>query len=277
LGRLDLGATYQDVAGTASVVAHLTPRLNLVANATRGFRAPNLDDLSVLDERAEGTEIPNPGVSPEHSLVFEAGVKYLDARLEGAAFVYHGDLRDLLVRSAGRAGGLSFFDLNQNGIQDQGEPNVLQKQNLGRVDISGIEVDLHYQATPGLRGFGHLTYTVGDDLVSGAPLPRIPPTFGALGARWSRARSHRPWLELVFKFATPQRRLSPLDIADSRVGPNGTDGFGVFDLRGGVSAGARFRATLALENLLDRRYKYHGSGVFRPGFQVVVGAEYRFW
>ena len=36
------------------------------------------------------------------------------------------------------------------------------------------------------------------------------------------------------------------------------------------------RLTLALENLLDRRYRPHGSGVNAPGFNVSLSWDTRF-
>jgi outer membrane receptor protein involved in Fe transport len=277
VGRLDLGSDYTGVTGSAGAAFRVLPRLNLVANLTRGFRPPNLDDLSVFEERSGGTEIPNPDVSPERSLTWETGLKVQTRRLSGSAFYYRSSLTDLLVRTSGQVEGRSFFDLNDNGVQDKNEPNVQQKKNLGEARISGVELNLTWAPLPDLSLFGNFTRTVGDDELEQAPLQRIPPPFGTLGTRWSRrAARYAPWLELVYCFAAAQRRLSPLDAADPRVGPRGTDGFNVFHLRGGFSAGKRFRAFLALENFTDQRYKYHGSGIYRPGLQAVLGAEYRF-
>jgi outer membrane receptor protein involved in Fe transport len=243
---------------------------------TRGFRAPNIDDVSIFDERAEGTEIPNPGLSPERSLTYEVGLKYQDDKWSGSAFYHDGRLTDLLVRAPGTFEGRSFFDRDGDGFQDPSDPNVLQKQNLGQARISGVELDLSYAPGPQWALFGNFTRTVGNDELTDVPLPRIPPAFGIGGVRWASSSRRGAWAEAVYRFATAQRRLSPVDISDSRVGPGGTDGFGACDVRGGVSAGGHFRASLAFENITDRRYKYHGSGVFRPGLQVVLGAEYRY-
>jgi outer membrane receptor protein involved in Fe transport len=273
---LDLDSHFGGTTGVASAIVKPDPRLHLIVNVTRGFRAPNLDDLSIYDERPEGTEVPNPGVDPERSLSFETGLKYQDRRFEASAFYYRNDLQDLLVRAQGSFLGQPFIDVNGNGARDTKEPLALQKQNIGEANLSGIEADLTLAAGGGVVLFANATRTVGDDERLGEPLPRIPPLFGAAGARWRAGTAWRPWAELVYRFARSQHRLSSIDRSDVRVGANGTDGFNVFDLRGGVSLGARLRVTAALENLFDQRYKYHGSGVLRPGFQAVLGAEYRF-
>ncbi|RPJ52807.1 MAG: TonB-dependent receptor, partial [Acidobacteria bacterium] len=119
-------------------------------------------------------------------------------------------------------------------------------------------------------------WTLGNDLTANVPLTRMPPAYGRLGTRWSSQSKLKPWAELEYQFATAQRRVSPSDVTDTRIGAKGTDGFSIINLRAGLSLLERFRTTMALENITDRAYKYHGSGVYRPGFQVVLGAEVRF-
>lgn len=274
VGVLDLKSSDESLTGSVNLVVKATEELNLVANVTRGFRAPNIEDLSVFDERDNGTEVPNPNLGSETIESREVGLKFRNDRFSGSAFYYEADLTDLLVRQPGTLNGLSFFDLNGDGLQDADEPNVLQKQNVGAAAVEGFELSGNYRVKPSVTVHGNYTTTTGDDLTAGVPLRRIPPAFGTLGARWSSRRGYRPWMELVYHFAEAQRRLNPSDISDSRIGPNGTDGFDVLHLRSGVSFGDAFAFTLALENLTDEEYKYHASGVMRPGFQVVIGLQY---
>jgi hemoglobin/transferrin/lactoferrin receptor protein len=276
LGTLTLDSSNSHPTGSLNAIFRATPHLHLVATATSGFRALNLDDLSVFDERPEGTEIPNPEVNPEKIRMYEGGVKYLDDKVSATALAYYSRLSDMLVRSAGIYQGLPYFDKNGNGRQDSGEPNVLQKQNTGQATIKGVELELRYRARPDLQVFGNFTATTGDDDVANQPLARIPPKYGTLGLRWSPSGKVKPWVELVYHFASAQRRLNPTDIADTRIGPGGTDGFNVLNLRTGLTLLDWVRGTFIVENLTDEKYKYHGSGIYRPGRQLVVSLETRF-
>src|SRR6185436_7098041 len=74
VAKLDLASTQQGVTGSVGVLGHLGSRFNLAANLTRGFRPPNIDDLSRYEERKEGTEVPNPALRPERSLTYELGL-----------------------------------------------------------------------------------------------------------------------------------------------------------------------------------------------------------
>lgn len=276
VGTLDLKSSDDSLTGAVNLVVHATESLNLVASATRGFRAPNIEDLSVFDQRSDGTEVPNTDLSPEEITNYEVGAKYSARRFSGSVFYYRSELSELLVRKPGTFNGLPFFDLNGNGVRDANEPNVLQKKNLGEAQVEGFELGWSYRPHPAVKIFGNYTSTRGDDLTADVPLARVPPDFGTFGARWSGRRGYRPWAELVYHFADDQTRLNPSDVTDSRIGPAGTDGFAVFHLRGGLSFANSFDVTLALENLTDEEYKYHGSGVFRPGRQAVVGLGYGF-
>jgi hemoglobin/transferrin/lactoferrin receptor protein len=275
VGTLKLDSSFDDVSSSLSLLFQAAPNLHLIASARRGFRAPNLDDLSVFDERAEGTEVPNVSIGPEHAVAYEIGAKYQSARLSGSVYYHRSSLSDLLVRSAGVFNGLPFFDRNGNGLRDPSEPLVLQKQNIGEATIDGIELDFRIALNSAWLVFANATETTGDDELLNQPLTRIPPRFGTLGLRWSPSSvKRRPWAELVGSFAEAQRRLAPADITDSRIGVGGTDAFATLHLRGGMSLGERLRLTAAAENLTDEEYKLHSSGVFRPGRQLVLGVQF---
>ncbi len=275
-GELTLDSRVSDVTGSVGVIAHATPSLNLIFNTTQGFRAPNIEDLSVFDERPTGTEVPNPDLEAEKIVMYELGLKHSTERSSISAFVYQSNLADLLVRASGTYNGLPYFDNNGNGIRDASEPLVLQKQNHGKARVRGAELDWSFRPRSGWTWFGNVTRTRGDDQLADEPLSRIPPTFGTMGIRWSPAFHRQPWVEGIVTAAAAQRRLNSADKADSRIGIDGTDGFTVVNLRGGLSLGEHLRLSLAWENVLDELYKLHGSGVYRAASQVVVGVEVGF-
>lgn len=55
-----------------------------------------------------------------------------------------------------------------------------------------------------------------------------------------------------------------------------TPGYGTLNLRGGYRLGERSEVTVILENVTDRNYRVHGSGVDGPGFNLQVGYSFRF-
>lgn len=55
-----------------------------------------------------------------------------------------------------------------------------------------------------------------------------------------------------------------------------TKGFAVFHATTGYRFGERWALTLALRNLLDRNYRFHGSGIDEAGRQVFLGLRFSF-
>ncbi len=276
-GDVALGYDTTALTGTLNASFHVTPKVNVVASVTPGFRAPTIDDISIWDERSNGVEVPNTAAKPERIIDYEAGVKYADGRASAAAFGYYSSLTDLLVRTNGTFRGLTWVDLNDNGTQDANE-TVFQKMNVGKAVIYGAGAQARYRVLPSLAAFGNVTWTRGNNEYTSPsqPLDRIPPIYGAIGATWTPKARFSPWAEVAVLFAGAQTRLSPADMADTRIGPDGTDGWQDLSIRAGAAFGRWVRVSAAAENLLDQQYKYHGSGVYRPGRQVVLGAEVRY-
>lgn len=72
-------------------------------------------------------------------------------------------------------------------------------------------------------------------------------------------------LELFSRFARRQDRLSPRDRTDPRIDPRGTAGFAVFDLHWSQPLSDRASVRLRLDNVFDKRYREHGSGLDATG------------
>lgn len=71
-----------------------------------------------------------------------------------------------------------------------------------------------------------------------------------------------------------QDRLDPVrDLTDERIPIGGTPGFATLNARMGKVFGAKKRqnVSLSLENLTDKAYLVHGSGVLGTGFTARFG------
>ena len=139
-------------------------------------------DLRRAQQRHRG---PEPGRRPRAHPDLRAGDEVRGSRAQGSAFYFVTKLDDLMERAPGLFGGLPYFDLNGNGQQDKGEPNVLHRQNIGEATIEGFEMAASVVPHPRLTLWGNFTYTKGDDEVAHVPLARIPPAFGTVAARWN--------------------------------------------------------------------------------------------
>ncbi|HYW78108.1 MAG TPA: hypothetical protein VE890_00970, partial [Thermoguttaceae bacterium] len=81
------------------------------------------------------------------------------------------------------------------------------------------------------------------------------------------------WFEIYEWMAARQDRLSARDQDDPRIPAGGTAGYHTLNLRSGMRVGHNGKLTLGLENILDRRYRIHGSGIDAPGITLTLGYE----
>jgi len=306
VGTVDLDQKIDALVGQAHIWLSPIPEIAFLGGISQAFRAPNFDDLSVFGSSAGGFEVPNPDAEPERSVSTEIGVKWRlpgdDPLLTGGLFGHWTEFRDLLVRVPGSLDGLSFVDTDGDGVQDPGELPVLTKQNVGRARIFGVETELRLRlpkvvSAGGERWtvFGHAFWTYGEDLENDVPLRGIPPAMALLGVRCDLAGG-KYWVEGTGTFARDQERLNPADLTDPRIPPGGTPGYEMYSLR----AGARFTLfrgvtafrdadtpeaaekelnaewTIGVENILDRDYRVHGSGVNGVGTNLVTSLAVRF-
>ena len=84
------------------------------------------------------------------------------------------------------------------------------------------------------------------------------------------------WIESFLRYALRQDRLSERDRLDPRINPQGTPDWATFNFRTGFDMNERLRIILSLENLFDKAYREHGSGLDAPGFNAALTIEKRF-
>jgi outer membrane receptor protein involved in Fe transport len=269
----DVGADFGGPVENSS--ADLTGQVGLVIRPARdwrvalrlaeGFRAPNLYDLTRVGPVPGGVSLPNVEARPERSVSYDISLRRFD---DGSSFdvtVYYTRIRDFIDRAPGTFLGDTLF----NGER------VFQGLNIGTARVWGIEAE-------GFRRVGPVTlrtnlqYTRGEQQLAGdttEAMAKIPPLGGTLGARWMSPTSS-VWLEYLLRWASSQTRLGSRDMRDPRIPEGGTPGYVVHGIRAGTAISGDLTVTAGLENLTDKLYRTHASGVDAPGRSVWVGVSW---
>ena len=81
-------------------------------------------------------------------------------------------------------------------------------------------------------------------------------------------------LEGWVRFASNQDRLSARDVRDVRIDPQGTPGWAVIGARLQKEYAQNWWLSITLDNLLDKRFRVHGSGLDAPGRNLTISARY---
>lgn len=253
-----------DLSGNVGVNFALSDGLRLVANAGRGFRAPNVFDLGTFGDRPGNRfNIPNPDLKPETVFTVDAGVKFDHGAWSGELIAWRSSYEDKITS-------VLTGEVLPNGRL------VTQSRNATELDLSGFEAGLEWRPSESARLFASATGTRGDERLAGDEYPadRIPPLFGKVGASWRWREDVE--LEAYAFYAAEQDRLSPRDLIDPRINPAGTPGWTTINARVGWQPTEALGVTLRLENLGDRRYREHGSGLDEPGRSAIAVVDWRF-
>ncbi|MFC1702547.1 TonB-dependent receptor, partial [Pseudomonadota bacterium] len=261
----DVSLTPAHLTGDLHAIYALKPGLKLVANLGQGFRPPNIFDLATLGPRPGNRfNIANTELDPETVWSYDLGIKAETDSLEFEIFAFYLDYSDKIT---------SVFtgDVTEDGRL------VVRSENLNSVEIYGLETGLNWAIMDDLRLFAVLNYTHGEeqnDKDMNFPADRIPPLNGQVGLEYFFNQNWR--VEPYIMFAGQQNRLSPRDVGDPRINPQGTPGWGTLNLLLDWQVSASLQLGLRLENLADKSYREHASGIDAPGRNVGLWVNYYF-
>jgi len=261
-GSIDL--TPSDLTGDIHAVYALKPTFKLVANFGKGFRPPNIFDLATLGPRPGNRfNVANTQLDPETVWSYDLGFKTETDSLELEVFAFYLDYSDKIT---------SVF----TGEVTEDGRHIVRSENRNNVDIYGLEVGVYWAAMDDLHVFAVANYTRGEeqgDIGPALPADRIPPLNGKLGLEYF----FKDWrIEPYLLFAGHQDRLSPRDVRDPRINPEGTASWGTLNLLLDWQATSSLQLGLRLENLTDKAYREHASGIDAPGRNIGLWVNYNF-
>jgi outer membrane receptor protein involved in Fe transport len=242
-----------DLSGDLGWRYLVTDEWQLVANLGAGFRAPNVFDLGTLGARPGNRfNIPNTSLASESVVQVDAGVRRNGDDWQFEFVVFALDYDDRITS-------VSTGDATPDGR------DVVQSVNAAESRIYGFEAGFDWLLGEHFDILANLRYTRGEQSVGGVdePADRIPPLSGRLSVKYATGGplSAVAWAE----FADAQERLSARDVRDVRIDPNGTPGWAVFGARAEWQSLSGWSFGVGVDNLFDKRYRYHGSGLDAPG------------
>ncbi|MGB9006074.1 MAG: TonB-dependent receptor [Candidatus Aminicenantales bacterium] len=152
------------LTGFLAASFRLAPLLTVFANASTAYRTPGLSELFYTGITGRGMIIAQPGLTPERSLNFDAGVKWVSNRLYTAAYGFVYTIDGLIDRYLVA-------------------PQTYTYGNLDKARLRGLEMENEFYPSADWKIFGTLTVLDGTSVISGLPVNDIPPLRLTLGTR----------------------------------------------------------------------------------------------
>ena len=244
------------LSGDLGWIFDIDDRWQLVANVGAGFRAPNIFDLGTLGNRPGNRfNIPNTNLDVEEALHSDIGVRFRGDMVDFDLVVYSLQYDDRIT-SVGTG------DVTPDGR------DVVQSVNAADARFHGAELGFNVTFSDTLRIESLLNYAWGEQEIETRiePADRVPPLNGRVS--FYLDTSDRLSWSAHIEGATRQDRLAARDIRDVRIDPNGTPGWLIASVGANWRNEQGWRIAATVENLLDKRFRQHGSGIDSAGRNV---------
>jgi outer membrane receptor protein involved in Fe transport len=234
----------EDTVGSPRFAAlyHITDRVTVWGDISWGFRAPTLNELYRQFRVGAILTLANDQLGPERLVGGEAGV-----RLE--------PVRNLTIRS-------TWFDNRVknpvSNVTRRDLVNTLQRQNLGRTRIWGVQNDIEYRLASWRVGAGYVfnqatvrEFAANPDIV-GKFLPQVPEHRGSVHLAYANAR----WITAALGVQYVGRQFD--DDANARAVPGesapGLPGYTVVDFTASRALVRNFDIFVGVQNIFDQEY-----------------------
>ena len=250
--RIDPGRTSGDIGW----IFDATDEWQLVANVGSGFRAPNIADLGTLGNRPGNRfNVPNTELDAETVLHGDAGIRFHGRRLHAEVVLFALEYTDRIV------------SVSTGGTTPDGR-DVVQSVNAASSRLHGVEAGARLDTGERIEIGIVVNYVRGTQTVAGRkePADRVPPLNGRIDVRYFH--DDRLHFDAWLTAAREQDRLSARDVRDPRIDPAGTAGWATLGASATWSHDAGWQVVLGVDNLFDKKYRAHGSGIDAPGRNV---------
>ncbi len=256
--------------GSLGLVYRPVSKLNVTANISSGFRAPNVDDISkVFDSEPGNVIVPNPDLKPEYAYNTDLGLTFSfseNAKVNITGFYTY--LVDAMVRRD--------FTLNgQDSIVYDGEMSKVQALvNAGSAQIYGGSFGFEANITKSLGFKTGLTYMKGKDN-DGYPVRHVSPLFGNAGLTYiAKNLKLEAYLnyngEISYEnLALSERKKTYMYATDSNGNPYSPSWY-TLNFIGYYQINKYFQVNFGIENILDHRYRPYSSGIVSPGRNFII-------
>ena len=258
------------LTGSGGLVVAISEKLQVNANLSTGFRAPNLDDVGKMFDPAPGiVVVPNPDLDPEYAYNADLGIS------KDFAGIFHIDFT-------------AFFTyLNKamvrHDFQFNGEDSIIFKGELCKVQaltnasyakVAGTHINILVNITDYLKLKSKLTLTRGTEK-GNIPLRHSAPLFGSTHITL-KIKSLSADIYSAYNGSKKYDDMPPSEIDKSYLyakddnGNPWSPGWATLNFKLSYDINKAGSINAGVENILDNRYRPYSSGIAAPGRNFII-------
>lgn len=267
--------------GSLGLVYSPDRRWQVYANASTGFRAPNMDDLGkVFESEAGSVVVPNANLKPEYAYNAEIGTaKTIGNFLKVDVCGYYTLLNNALARR-------SFQYEGKDSIEYDGQlSQVLAIQNITSAYVYGIQAGIDFDLGKGVGISSKISYQKGEEQSEDSllyyPKPHVAPIFGVTHITYVRKKLK---LDLYAQY-NEKMSYSDLPLVDrTDNAPYAKDANGLpftpswytINFKGAYYINKYVALDLGIENITNQLYRPYSSGLSAAGRSFIVALRAKF-
>ena len=264
-----------DWSGNLGLIYEPTPALRLSILGSKGFRVPNVDDLTkIFDTKKGSVVVPNTDIKPEKTYNLDLGVALnLTDKLTWENSFFTTSFTDAIVV------GKATFNGQDSILYDGVKSGVLTPQNNQKASILGFSSSLKALIIEGLTASAAFNYTKGRIQVSEGvdkPLDHIAPIYGRFGIQYSKPKYDA---ELFVNYNGWKRIgdfLLGAEDNEAYATKDGMPSWWTLNCRFGAEILRGLKIQAGVENLMDINYRVFASGIHAGGRNVYGVLRYNF-
>ncbi len=266
--------------GSLGIIHNPDESMQLMANISTGFRAPNIDDAGkVFDSEPGCVVVPNPDLRSEYSLNNEIGIsKIFSEKFKFDLSAYYTILFNAMVRR-------NYMFNGQDSIMYDGEMSRVQAvQNASKAKVYGIQAGIEWKLPLNLTFSSRFNYMKGTEETEDGgtePMRHNTPVFGNAHLIYSHNHLEID-LYAVYNGRVPYSQMPPSEKSKDYMYAKDPDGnpysphWYTLNIKSLYRLSDSFILTMGMENLTNQRYRPFSSGISFAGINFIVSVKASF-
>ncbi len=289
LEKSTISANWNNLSGNAKMTYYPADSWKISAVISKGFHAPNIDDMAKVFVKGDNITVPNINLSPE--VVYSEEI-FISKESKLGVFYFNGfltQIKNAILKDSAQvnlnASIIGAPELLVSEVAYEGDSYyIFANQNTKRTDILGCTFGFDSELIENVNFKGDVNFTKGLNRQNDSPVPHIPPVFGKLSIQ-KRGPKLSCFLDFQyslnkdaedFDFAgvdnldeTPYEIINPNSNSEI-INYYGLPSWSTLNFSLSYTFSKKTNLQFSINNLLDEHYKSFGSGISAPGRNFIT-------